>query len=238
MDEVKSKRTPTWLITLLVVVVAMLGAQSVFLFALWRDLPRERKRECPVTHLFGKDNTSSKEASHSGKAQAKESRDPFDNMDEMWRNFDKGDWDPFDEIRRMQEHMNSLFDDSFGRFSLAPGAKRGGRALAFSPNLDLQDKDDSYVARMDVPGADKNNLSVNLEDRVLTVSGQISESSEKKDGDQVLRKERRTGSFKRSVTLPGPVVADKLDAQYENGVLTITIPKAKEETQSKTIRIK
>ena len=238
MDEVKSAGTPKWLITLLVVMAVMLGAQSVFLFAMWRERPHESKRECPVSHLFGKDKAQRKATSPSEKAQAKESRDPFDGMDEMWRNFEKDDWDPFDEIRRMQDHMNSLFDDSFGRFSSAPGAKHGSHAFAFSPNLDLQDKGDSYVARMDVPGADKDNVSINLEDRVLTVSGQIDESSEKKDGDHVLRKERRSGSFKRSVTLPGPVVADKLDAQYDNGVLTVTIPKAKEETQSKTIRIK
>ncbi len=55
---------------------------------------------------------------------------------------------------------------------------------------------------------------------------------------RTMRRMRRSGSFKRSITLPGAVIADKLDARYENGVLTVTVPKAKEETQSRTVQVK
>jgi len=231
--ESKSAKLPLWLTALLVAILALLGTQSLFLFKVWRNLPNDERASAFRTTAPAKGAERQPFQAHKNGTN-----DPFDDMDPLWRDFDKDDWDPFDEFRHMREQMNSLFDDSFGRFSLTPGAKHGSHAHTFAPNLDLQEKDDCYVARMDIPGADKNNVSVNLEDRDLTVSGRISESTEKKDGDQVLRKERRSGSFKRSLTLPGPVAADKLDARYDNGVLTITIPKAKEDKQSKTVQVK
>jgi HSP20 family protein len=90
---------------------------------------------------------------------------------------------------------------------------------------------------MDVPGAEKPKLSVTIEDRVLTISGQISESYDRKAGDHIYRKERRSGKFERSVTLPGAVKADEMIAQYENGVLTVTVPKAAENIKSKSIQV-
>ena len=237
-DNAKPIAAPTWLAALLCGMAVILGAQSLFLFKLWRGLPHAGDQASfSTTSKSGQAEESGR--ANSARTQTRGLRDPFGDLDELWRNFDKEDWSPFDEFKHIREQMNSLFDDSFSHFSLTPGAaKHGARAFTFSPNLDLQDKGDSYVARMDIPGANKNNLSVNLEDRVLTVSGQINEATEKKDGDQILRKERLSGSFKRSVTLPGGVIADKLDANYENGVLTITLLKAKEDKQSKTIQVK
>lgn len=230
-DGIKEARPPVWMAALLAVVLAALGLQSVFLYKVWKSLPDDRRTG------VGAVPSGRTTAPGAGSADPK-SGDPFEGWDSMFNRFDREEWDPFEEMRHMREQMDSLFDDSFGRFSLTPKGRAGAHAFAFSPNLDLQEKDDRFVARMDIPGADKNNLSVKLEDRELTVSGQISESSEKKDGQQVLRKERRSGSFRRSILLPGPVEADKLEARYENGVLTITIPKAKEEKPSTKIQVK
>jgi len=227
----QQRQTPGWLTGLLITLLAVMCVQSALLFKLWKGLPGER-RYSERAVLPGKSATTQADKAAPGNA------DPFGDWDAMFKRFDQDEWNPFEEFRHMREEMNSLFDDSFGRFSLTPEGKQGTHAFSFSPNLDLQEKEDSYVARMDIPGTDKNNLSVKIEDRELTVSGQISESTEKKNGHQVLRKERRTGSFKRSLMLPGPVEADKLDARYENGVLTVTIPKAKEEKSSKSVQVK
>jgi HSP20 family protein len=235
MDEV-AKHTPVSkaLIAVVIALAVGMGIQSLLLYSLWKE--RRPLTSSPLFSALGAPPNG--RAAPGARTQDPSSDDPFDEIDKAWNDWGIDGWNPMDEFRRMRREMDSLFDDSFGRMSLAPGAKSGVHAFAFSPNLDLQEKDGRYIARMDIPGADKNDLSVKLEDRVLTVSGQINESTETKDGNQVLRKERRSGSFKRSITLPGAVVADQLDARYENGVLTITIPKAKEETARKSIQIK
>ena len=229
------------LISILIVVSAI---QSLFLFKLWRETPHERKEasSCSAAKPIDQETNQGKRANEKESAlqpprtHLRGTHGLWGDPDELLRDFDTDNWDPFEEFKHIRERMDSLFDDSFGRLSLTPGAlKRGIRT--FSPSLDLQDKGDHYVARMDIPGTDRSNLSVTVKDRVLTVSGQINEAFEKEDGDHVLRKERHSGKFQRSVTLPGAVMADAMTANYESGVLTITIPKAKEDTQSKTVEI-
>jgi len=241
-DNMRAPVLPRWVAVVMTVMVIALGVQSLFLFRVWQAMPcRQTGVRCDKQAATG--------CARGGDPVCRGRRTPsvrrspghtfFDDDDAFWKGFDSEGWDPFDELKHMRERMNSLFDDSFGRFSLSPGASRQGDALlGFAPQLDLKEKDDCYVASMDIPGADKNDISVKLDDRMLTVSGRINESTEKKDGDQILRKERRSGTFERTVTLPGPVVADKLDAHYENGVLNVTIPKAKEAKSTQTIPVK
>lgn len=147
-------------------------------------------------------------------------------------------WDPFQELQHMRDQMGSMFDDSFSHFRMNSNVTNLWGDMAFSPSLDMKEEKDRYVVRMDIPGADKSNLNVSVDDRLLTVSGQIDEQRESHDGDQVLHRERRSGQFQRSVSLPGPVKASGLDAQYENGVLTVTVPKADTGSESKHIQIK
>jgi HSP20 family protein len=137
------------------------------------------------------------------------------------------EWDPFAEFERMREQMMRMFDDSFGRLGASPlwRQRRGGEF--FAPHMDLEEKGDAYVVRMDIPGADKGDISVNIEGQTLTVSGKTSELREEKDkSGRILRQERRSGRFQRVMTLPGPVQVEKMVATYKDGVLTITVPKA------------
>jgi len=245
-ESAMSRLTAIILSLLLIMVVG----QSVFLFMFSRDLRRERAGK-DVTAIAaaaeGRPSAACREKAEreEGDAAGTAAEPPalrrygwLDDPDEFWQGLDREKWNPFSEFQRMRERVNHLFDDSFSRFSQDPtGGKKEVDARVFSPSLDLQEKDDSYVARMDIPGADKPKLSVTMKDRLLTVSGQITEFSERKEGDHVLRKERRSGNFQRSVTLPGAVVADAMTAHYENGVLTITLPKAKENADSKTIQV-
>lgn len=138
------------------------------------------------------------------------------------------EWDPFVEMERMREQMMRLFDDSFHRFGRSPFAPReGALSRAFSPRADLEDRGDRYIVRMDLPGVDKSDISVSLNGQMLTVSGKTSTIKDERDpSGRILRQERRTGQFERVLTLPGPVHAEKMEAKYADGVLTVTVPKA------------
>ena len=143
--------------------------------------------------------------------------DPFDQF---------GMVDPFEEVKHMRQQMDNLLGNAAQFFQGAPSISDPWDAFPVKPDLDLHEENDSYVVRMDVPGSDKSKIDLSMQDRTLTVSGSTDETVEKKDGGRLLRSERRHGQFQRSITLPGPVDADKMQAKYENGVLVITIPKS------------
>ncbi|MDF7801442.1 Hsp20/alpha crystallin family protein [Pontiellaceae bacterium B1224] len=150
---------------------------------------------------------------------------------------DPGTWDPFSEFRNIRQQMDQIFNDSFGRFRMNPDFESLWGGTAFSPNMDIEEQNGNYVVRMDIPGADKSDISVNIKDRVLEVSGKTDETVEEQ-GQRQLRKERRSGQFKRAFTLPGPVKVDEMEARYEDGVLVVTVPKADEEKENRTIEVK
>lgn len=155
--------------------------------------------------------------------------------DVNWPGF-SDDW--WAEMERLQERISRWMDDAFNRLSRMPAPSLlRQRTEWFAPRMDLKDEGDRYVVRFDVPGADKSKLSVQIEDRVLTVTGESGEAVEERRGDQYLRLERRVGRFQRSIVLPGPVDADRMEARYENGVLTVIVPKSSKGPQTRSIRI-
>jgi len=106
----------------------------------------------------------------------------------------------------------------------------------FAPRMDLEEEV-AYVVRMDIPGADDSDISVKIEDRLLTISGRIEEREEERVGSALIRNERRSGRFHRSVSLPRPVEAAEMTAEYENGVLLVRIPQAEASSRSRTIDV-
>ncbi len=146
-------------------------------------------------------------------------------------------WDPFSEFRRMRQQMDQMFNESFGRFKRAPDFETRWGGTAFSPSMDLEEKEGRYVVRMDIPGADKADIVVNISDRVLEVSGKVDEATEE-EGQLQLRKERRSGRFSRRITLPGPVKAGEMEAEYTNGVLVVCVPRADQDNESRSIEVK
>jgi HSP20 family protein len=104
------------------------------------------------------------------------------------------------------------------------------------PSLDLTETPTAVEIRVDVPGLKAEDIDIQLSNGVLTVSGQRKEEKEEK-GKTFHRVERRHGAFSRSVTLPAAVAEDKVDAQYRDGVLTISLQKT-EEAKSKKIKVK
>ena len=136
-------------------------------------------------------------------------------------------WDPF---RLAREEMETLWSQLIGE----PTERLfKGRIV---PSLDLSETPNTIEIRMDAPGMKPEEIDVQLANGVLTISGERKEEKEDK-GKTFHRVERRYGSFSRSVTVPAAVTEDKVDAQYHDGVLTITLQKT-EEAKSRKIKVK
>jgi HSP20 family protein len=142
-------------------------------------------------------------------------------------------WEPFKEMMSLREAMNRLFEDSF----IQPGSWVGpfaGDTLGLP--VDVIENKDNVVVRASVPGMQPEDIDVSISGDVLTIKGET-KSEEKVQEDNYVRQERRFGRFERSLQMPSMVVADKADAKFENGVLTLTLPKA-EASKPKTIKVK
>lgn len=96
-----------------------------------------------------------------------------------------------------------------------------------APPLDISERKDAYVVTAEVPGVKPEEIDVTLEDGALTIAGKRDQTDESSD-EQLHRVERRYGAFRRSITLPRQVKADAIEASYDNGVLTVVVPKAEE----------
>jgi len=106
----------------------------------------------------------------------------------------------------------------------------------WAPDVDVIENDDNYEIRAELPGLKEEEVNITLSDNVLTLSGEKKQEI-KDEKDNYVRVERTYGKFERSFSLPTNIVADKVDADYKDGVLTISIPKA-DEAKSRTIKIK
>jgi HSP20 family protein len=142
-----------------------------------------------------------------------------------------GGRDPFANFRR---EMDRLFDDFFApaeRRSFSGGAEMEGAW----PSLDVEETDKAYIVHAEVPGMEQKDIELNLADNRLTISGE--RRSERKDDERGRAyAERFYGRFRRTIPFPTEVDADKVEATFRNGVLTVTLPK-NERAQDKTRRI-
>ena len=141
-------------------------------------------------------------------------------------------WDPFREMVSLREAMDSLFENALT--SPWGGAQQQG--ASFGLPLDVTENQDAFVIKASVPGVNPEDLDVSVHGDTLTIKGETKADEQKQDERYHLR-ERRYGVFSRSVTLPVPVKADAVEADYHNGVLTLTLPKV-EEVKPKRIAIK
>src|SRR5947208_8358712 len=136
-------------------------------------------------------------------------------------------WEPTRELSSLQSDVNRLFNAFFDT------PVSGGTALRrWVPAMDLVETEDHFVLRADLPGLSEEDVAIELEDRVLTLSGERrAEHEERQDGYH--RVERATGSFSRSLTLPEGVDADAIEAAFDKGVLEVRIPKPEERKPKK-----
>ncbi len=132
-------------------------------------------------------------------------------------------WDPVREIDSLQGEMNRLFSTFFD----TPTRRGNGSATAnrrWLPAMDLVETDEHFVLKADLPGMTDDDVSIELENNVLTVSGERkTEQEDKHEG--YYRLERSTGAFSRSLTLPEGIDPDAIAATFDNGVLEVRIPK-------------
>ncbi len=140
-------------------------------------------------------------------------------------------YDPFRELRSLQDDVNRLFTTSFNR-SGDNELMRG----AWSPSVDIYENKDQIVLEAELPGMRPEDVDISIENNVLTIHGE--RKFEKKDEqDNFHRVERSYGSFTRSFTLPPTVTSENVDASFDNGVLKLTMAK-REEAKPRRIEIK
>lgn len=126
-------------------------------------------------------------------------------------------WDPFAGIDELRREVNRAFD------------------TAFAPALDVVEEKDSFLVKMDLPGLTKDDVNVTIQDNFLTVKGERKHEVEKKDTN-FYHRERVYGAFARTVELPTRVDATKVQANFRDGVLHVTLPKS-EEAKPKEIKV-
>jgi HSP20 family protein len=139
-------------------------------------------------------------------------------------------WDPFREAVSLRDAMNALLQESFVR----PTSLLSRDGSAHLP-LDVSENENEFVIKASVPGVKPEDVQITVQGDTLTIRGE-SRADEEKTGDRWHIRERRYGAFQRSLALGMPVVADKAQAHYEHGVLTLTLPKA-DEAKPRPIKI-
>ena len=142
-------------------------------------------------------------------------------------------WRPFDSLRREIDQLFNEFDGGTWRwpfrrsfFDVEP-FRRSEAAFAAVPAVDVTETDKAYEITAELPGMNDKNVEVKMADGVLTIKGEKQEEKEEKKKDYYLR-ERNFGSFQRAFQVPDGVDADKIEASFKNGVLTVTLPKSAE----------
>ncbi|MGZ6373058.1 MAG: Hsp20/alpha crystallin family protein, partial [Candidatus Limnocylindria bacterium] len=132
-------------------------------------------------------------------------------------------FDPFREMISLRQAMDRLFEDSF----VSPLTWRSFEGEAITPSLDMHQTPDEIVVTAALPGVKPKDVEITLTGQTLQIRGEL-KADEKVERDQYLYRERRYGSFSRQLQLPVRVEGDKTQATFDDGVLTLHIPKAEE----------
>lgn len=140
-------------------------------------------------------------------------------------------YDPFRDLRTLQEEVNRLFSTNLTRGFGEEGIGRG----AWNPSVDIYENKDQIVLEAELPGMKRDDFELSVENNVITLRGER-QFEKKDDSDNYHRVERSYGSFTRSFTLPQTVSAEGATAEYHNGVLRVTLPK-REETKARRIEV-
>jgi HSP20 family protein len=140
-------------------------------------------------------------------------------------------WEPWRELATLRREFDRFFDEPFGaRFAMP------WRPSEFEMMVDLAEDETAYIVKATVPGVKPEDVEVTMQNNVLTIKGEAKADKEIKEENYFMR-ERRYGSFMRSLVLPTNVKAEMIEAKHEDGVLTIRLPKS-EEDKPKKIAVK
>lgn len=140
-------------------------------------------------------------------------------------------YDPFRDLRSLQDEVNRLFSTNLSRAFGDEGIARG----AWMPNVDIYENKDQIVLEAELPGMNREDFDLSVENNIITLRGER-RFEKKDDGDNYHRVERAYGTFTRSFTLPQTVSVEGAQAEYKNGVLRVTLPK-REEVKARRIEV-
>jgi len=143
--------------------------------------------------------------------------------------YSRGGWPT--ELSRIRNEINRIFEDPFALAWPSTSFYEG-----WAPPVDIYEDKDKYIVKAELPGMKKEDINVSLDGNTLSISGERKHEEEKREGESY-RSERYFGRFQRSVTLPAVVQADKIEASYKEGVLSVHLPKS-EEAKPKQIQVK
>ena len=139
-------------------------------------------------------------------------------------------WNPYREMNQMRRMMDRVFDENLARRWAE--MEEGASPLA----LDVKETDDAYIVKASLPGIDPKDVEITYNNKTLVIQGEM-QQEEEKEGERYHLHERYTGKFYRQLYLPYPVKDNAIDARFEHGVLTLTLPKS-EEVKPKKITVK
>lgn len=139
-------------------------------------------------------------------------------------------WDPLRDMLSLREAMNHLLEESFVR------PRAGMTAMTSGMAMDVKETHDSYVLETGLPGFKPEDVEISILNDTLRIKAESRAEEEREDENWLLR-ERRHGQFERTITLPTPVSAETANAEFDNGILRITLPKS-EEARAKTIPVR
>ncbi|MGD0351277.1 MAG: Hsp20/alpha crystallin family protein [Verrucomicrobiota bacterium] len=131
-------------------------------------------------------------------------------------------WPTFGRLSSLRDELDRLFESPFAGLTNASQLLSG-----WTPALDVYEDKENFIVKAELPGMKNEDIDVSLHDGSLSISGERKSETKHKDAE-VYRAERFFGRFQRTVTLPAPVAADKVKAQYKDGILTVTLPKTEE----------
>ncbi len=138
-------------------------------------------------------------------------------------------WAPLSkELEELEKDIRRTFEEFFGRRRRVPAVSE-----EFVPLVDVYEKGDDIIVEAEIPGMEKENLTVKVSENSVTIKGEIKKEKEVKEKDYYIC-ERSYGSFSRTIDLPTEVDSEKAKASYKNGVLTITLPKKQPEKKLET----
>ena len=140
-------------------------------------------------------------------------------------------WNPWSDLMTLHTQMDQLFDETFGNVLATP---RTGETTLTLP-VDIRQSDEAYTIEASVPGFAPEDVEVTFDQNLLTIRGNRQQESQEK-GEGWVRRERRVGSVYRQVQLPAEVRAEEITASFQNGVLTVTVPRA-QKAQPKRIPV-
>jgi len=131
-------------------------------------------------------------------------------------------WPGFGRLSSLRDELDRLFESPWTEL-----ARTSQLLSGWTPALDIHEDKDNFIVRAELPGMKREDIDVSLHDGALSISGER-KLEQKFEEAEVYRTERFFGKFQRTVSLPAPVAADKVKAQYKDGILTITLPKTEE----------